>query len=379
MKRWIQRGVAAVLASSVVSLSPWVNRVLALTQPEIIQKLQTVPVFILADNDGNMVPLSIFDGDVQDSQSFLGIFISQSDAQDTLATLQEESSDANRLSAIPVPLGDAYNMIVNSQQLEDIPPFAFIPQTTQLELAAQVLQSQGEEVNLTPLTVPLFHLSSTADDSYITVSMGESDRESIPLFFDGSEAQFLLNLLEEQANANNDPPPTIELRVAFLHQWLQIFETNNEDALQLVELIPIPESQALIANLLNQLRQQQAQPLPAQPSTQPPTEQPLPNPPSAESLQPPSEPIPTEDEPVVAPSESNAAPETPETPETEAAPLLESPIEGDPIESDTSDATLPAPALPEEAMQDVEAAEDAVEADVEDDATEAVSDDLENE
>ena len=337
MKRWIQRGVMAILASSMVSLSPWANSVLALTQPEIIQKLQTVPVFILADNDGNMVPLSIFDGDAQDSQSFLGIFISQSDAQETLATLQEESADANRLNAIPLPLADAYNMIVSSQDLEDIPPFAFIPQTEQLELAAQVLQAQGEQVNLTPLTVPLFHLSSTADNSYITVSMGESNRESIPLFFDGSEAQFLLDVLNEQANAENQPPPTIELRVAFLHQWLQIFETNDEDALQLVELIPIPESQALIANLLNQLRQQQAQPSSeqspeqlqpeqAQPEQSAPEqaqpepsqpEQSVPEQPASEPSQSSPEAPPSAPSPSVAPSEENGVlPEEPSIEET---------------------------------------------------------------
>lgn len=290
MKRWIQWGVTAVLASSMVGLTPWANSALALTQAEIIQKLQTVPVFILADNDGNMVPLSIFEGDDQESQSFLGIFISQSDAQETLATLQGERAEANQLNAIPLPLADAYNMILGSQDLDDIPPFAFIPQQEQLELAAQVLVNQGEAVTLTPLTVPLFHLSSTTDDSYITISLGESDRESIPLFFDGNEAQSLLDLLNQQASNNAEPTPTIELRVAFLHQWLQVLETNDEDALQLVELVPIPESQALIANLINQLRQQQNQLAPEQPST----EQAAPEPPASE---PPALESPTSDQP----------------------------------------------------------------------------------
>ena len=328
MKRWIKWGVTTVLASTIVSLSPWTNRVLALTQPEIIQKLQTVPVFILADADGNMVPLSIFEGDVQDNQSFLGIFISQSDALSALATLQSESTEANQLNAIPLPLADAYNMIINSQDLENIPPFAFIPQQEQLDLAAQVLTDQGADVVLTPLTVPLFHLSSTADNSYITISRGESDRESIPLFFDGNEAQFLLDLLNEQATANNEPAPTIELEVAFLHQWLQVFESNNEDALQLVELIPIPESQALIANLINQLRQQQGQPLPTQPSesfpAQPPEASPAQPPeasPAQPSLEQPSEPAP--EQPASAPlqpTEEPPAPSAESVEETEAIP-----------------------------------------------------------
>lgn len=338
MKRWLQWGCTALLASSAAGLSTLWHQAFALTQPEILQKLQTVPVFILADNAGNMVPLSIFDGEVQDSQSFLGIFISQSDAQATLESLQEETDEANQLSTIPLPLADAYNMIINSQELEDFPPFAFIPQEEQLALAAQILGEQGEDVALTPLTVPLFHLSSTEDNSYITISRGESDRESIPLFFDGTEAQFLLNVLNEQASANNEPPPTIELRVAFLHQWLQILETNNEDALQLVELVPIPESQALIASLIEQLRQQQLQAPQTTPEASPPSAppeaqaEPLPEaapddaPGPDEATSPDDAVEPNASSPVEPPLDEESSPEAPETiPETTPTePALES-------------------------------------------------------
>lgn len=263
MKRWLRWGMAATLMMGTVvgsgTLSP--QPAPALTQDEILEKLQPIPVFLLGDNEGNLVPLSFegetASGETDESASFLGIFISFSDAQDTLATLQEASPAANQLSIFPVTLAYAYELILNSQDVQDSPPFAFIPQEEQLDLAAQLLLEQGEEeVRLNLLTVPLFHISGANDDeSYITISLGDSDREHIPLFFDGNEALAWLELLKEDANNETGEALDIELRVVFLHQWLQVFETENE-ALNLVELWPIPESQALLARLRDQIQQQ---------------------------------------------------------------------------------------------------------------------------
>ncbi|MEM9218368.1 MAG: Tic22 family protein [Cyanobacteria bacterium P01_F01_bin.150] len=339
MKRWIQWGVTVVLATgSMLGWSLWTNRVLALTQTEIVQKLQTVPVFILLDNAGRMVPLFFNDVD-QGRQPFVGIFMSYSDAQETLAMLQNESADANQFNAILLSLADAYSMILESQDLENAPPFGFIPQQEQLELAAQVLDNEGEDIVLSPLTVPLFYLGSTTNDSFITISAGESDRESIPLFFDGNEAQVLLDLLNEQANANAEAAPSIELRVAFLDPLLRDLETNDEDILQLVELEPSLESRIIRANVINQLRQQQLQSAPEQTEVVQPSpvqsspEDPLPEAPNTSDQLQSTPDIPVTDITPRSPADEG---ENSEQPPSESLPIPEAQSENEASVSETS-------------------------------------------
>ena len=268
MKRLMRWGIAAVLAGS----TAWsvIGRPIlpaqALNTDEISDKLGIIPVFLLIDGAGNMVPLS-FSTDTDDSdasseederQSFFAIFISQSDAEETLSGLREGNPDiSDQIAAVPIPLGDAYRLILESRGDATIPPFAFIPQQEQLVIAAQVLADQGEEAQFSPLTVPLFHLSNSDDDSYVTVSRDEDDPGRIPLFFDGNEAQAFLDILEQQNASQPDAEsqPDIELDVVFLHQWLQIFETNDNEALGLIELVPIPESEQFLLELINETQQ----------------------------------------------------------------------------------------------------------------------------
>ena len=239
---------------------------LALSQEEIVQKLGIIPVFIIADDEGRMVPLSLSnpeqEQEQEDKQPFFAVFISQADAVSALENLESSSPDLeDTLQAVPVPLGEAYQLIKSNQEEEDAPPFVFVPEQEQLQSAVTILEEQEQEVQINPLYVPLFFFANKEDGAYVTISRGENNNEKILLFFDGQEAQqFLDNIQQQEAESQDD----VEIKVAFLHQWIRIFESSDDEALGMVELVPLPESQEFLREFLDNVRQQeQNQPQPS--------------------------------------------------------------------------------------------------------------------
>ncbi|NET53876.1 MAG: hypothetical protein F6K09_36155 [Merismopedia sp. SIO2A8] len=332
MKKYLHWGMAIALCCSAIlaPIFPNYQPALALTEEEIVEKLGLVPVFLLVDNDGNLIPLSLSLGDQpeESTESFLGIFISQTDAQDTLETLRSENPGIGEsLFTLSMPMANAYQMIIEQSQVEeDTLPFAFVPQPEQLVLAAQLLAEQGENIEFGPLSVPLFHLSSPADDSYITIARGQNGREQIPLFFDGNEAQSFLEFIQQQAEAQPDAPPApeMEISVLFLHQWLQAFETTDDESLALVELVPIPESQQFLIDVLQEQQQQQQLSAPI-PDAIPPT--------SPESTP----------DVIQAPEQESSAPESVDEPVED---LVDEPVEDlvdEPVEDPAQDLLVPDP------------------------------------
>ena len=231
---------------------------LALSQDEIVQKLSTVPVFMITDEEGKMIGLSLTppnqEQTEQNTQPFFAVFIAQDDATAAIENLQNASPELeDKLRTVVLPLGEAYQLIRSNQE-EESPPFVFVAEQEQLRSAATLLQAQEEKPELSLITVPLFHFVNREDGAYVTVSNGDNGTQKIPLFFDKEEAQRLLETIQQRQSDSD-----VEIKVSFLHQWIRVFENSDDEALNLIELVPLPESAEFVRKFLTELQQRQQQ------------------------------------------------------------------------------------------------------------------------
>lgn len=231
---------------------------LALSQEEIIEKLRTIPVFMITNDEGKMIGLSLNpqaqEQNEQSTKPFFAVFIAQDDANAAIENLQNSSPELeDKLRTIVIPLGEAYQLIRSNQE-EESPPFVFVAEQEQLRSAATLLQEEENKPRLDLSFVPLFHFVNKEDGAYVTVSNGDDGSQRIPLFFDKEEAQRLLeNIQQRQSDAE------VEIKVSFLHQWIRVFENSDDEALEMIELIPLPESAQLVRELTELQRQQRQQ------------------------------------------------------------------------------------------------------------------------
>lgn len=220
-------------------------RVLALTQEQVMERLRSVPVFTLGTDQGS--PLLAVPTEGENRNPIASVFMSREDAQaflDNLKTRDPETAEG--VEVIPVPLAKIYEYEVSqsNRSEEEQLRFAFIPEQQQIDAAKTLLQQSGQNGDQFQ-GVPLFVARSGGEQGgYLTIN--QNDQQVIPMFFDRTELQALLDRLRE---VQPDLANGVEVQVVNLEGVIQTLQNSDNDELNRILLVPSQESRDYIRSL----------------------------------------------------------------------------------------------------------------------------------
>lgn len=278
MKSLVRLGaILGIMGSTLLSPSPIGNMsALALPEPQILEKLEFVPVFTIADAQG--LPL-VTSGTKQGQTTPISvglIFISQRDAQSFINRELKANNPqlASTARVIPLSLGKIYQL---SQANKDKPnelQFDYIPAPQQVESAKTLLKQAGQkapEFN----GVPLFYAKVGNENGVLTFQQGQ--KEVIPFFFNKEELQAEVERFKQQQPTVTLP---IKIEVVNLEGVLEALRTKNDPFLSQMMLVPSWESLDFVRSLQPAGAGNQNKPpaaSPTQPAPRPPATAPAPS------------------------------------------------------------------------------------------------------
>lgn len=209
---------------------------LALPEAEILEKLEPVPVFTIADEQG--APL-VASGD--DEAKVAGVFISQTDANQFVNQLKTENPElAEKVRVVPVSLGEVYKLAESAEGDENALNFAYVPQ----EEAVASAKTIGEE-NKQPYQggVPLFVARGGEGKGYLTIE--RNSQQVIPFFFEKKQLEEMVARYKEQ-----DPEiaANVDIEVHPLEGVIETMQTGSDEILEKIVLVPSTESIQFLQN-----------------------------------------------------------------------------------------------------------------------------------
>lgn len=207
-------------------------RALALTEQQVMEKLQSVPVFTVTDGQGSPLVASIPNQNNQNA-AVAGVFISQRDAEAFVQRLKQENPQlGNQVQVVPVSLAEVYQLDQQSQNQPNGLDFAYIPHQQQVQLAQQLL-GQGQEFR----GVPLFVARGGGSGGYLTIQ--QDGQQFIPFFFNKEQLQNLVDRFKQQ---QPNQASSVQIQVVPLEGILNTLQTQNNPQLEQILLIPSQES-----------------------------------------------------------------------------------------------------------------------------------------
>ncbi len=219
---------------------------LALPQAQIIQKLQQVPVFTVANENGS--PL-VSQG--ENNSRVAGVFISQEDAQEFVGRLKKENPElGEQVQVVALSLGRVYQLDQESESQGNGLDFAYVPMEEEVKSAMSLLQSQGQQVeNFNG--VPLFIARGGENEGYLMVE--REGQQMIPMFFEKNQLQ---QMVEKFKESQPDKAQSVQIDVVTLQSMIQTLEEKNDEQLKQVVLVPSQESLQFLQSVSEQNLQQ---------------------------------------------------------------------------------------------------------------------------
>lgn len=196
---------------------------------EILEKLDPIPVFTIANRQG--APLV---ANQNEESAITGIFISQEDANDFVAQLDQTNLElADRVRVVPVSLGEVYRLDESDEAGNSNLDLTYIPETEAIASATDILAENGREYED---GVPLFVARGT-DEGYLTFE--RDSKKVIPFFFDLEQLDIFISKLEKELP---ELASKINIEVHPLEGVIETFKTSNDPLLNRIVLVPTSES-----------------------------------------------------------------------------------------------------------------------------------------
>ena len=252
MKSFIRWGATLGLVGSTIigSFLSANLRALALTEKEVVEMLQPVPVFTITDSSGSPLVASVPQQGQQDTdKAVAGVFISHQDAAAFVERLKQDKPDlGNQVRVVPVSLGDIYQLDQQNAKLSENGSegldFAFVPRQQQVQLAQELLAKNGQSQPQFQ-GVPLFFAKGGPEKGYLTVKQ-ENGEQVIPFFFAQEQLQ---NMVENFKKQNPDLAQSVTMEVVPLENVINTLKTSDNQQLNSIVLIPSQESVEFIQGL----------------------------------------------------------------------------------------------------------------------------------
>ncbi|MGV2826538.1 Tic22 family protein [Myxosarcina sp. GI1(2024)] len=233
MRRLTRWGATiGTLGISVLGLGVMGHNLAAWALPEdaVLEKLNPVPVFTIADEQG--APL-VASG--ENNAKVAGVFISQEAANDFVTQLQTKNPDlANKVKVVPVSLGEVYKLAESNQSQENGLNFAYVPDEEAVNSAKTVLDQNGQTYQG---GVPLFVAKGGQDNGYLTIE--RDSQQVIPFFF---EKQQLENMVAKFKEQKPEVADSVNIEVVPLEGVISTLQTSDDEMLNKIVLVPSTES-----------------------------------------------------------------------------------------------------------------------------------------
>ncbi|MBE9166871.1 hypothetical protein IQ238_04750 [Pleurocapsales cyanobacterium LEGE 06147] len=220
-------------------------KVWALPAEQIVEKLNPVPVFTIADEQG--APL-VASG--ENNAKVAGVFISQQDAEDFVSKLQTEKPElAQTVQVVPVSLGEVYKLTQASESQNNGLEFAYVPDQQEVDSAKTILTENGQQYQG---GVPLFVAKGGEQNGYLTIE--RDSQQVIPFFFEKKQLENVVSQFKQQKPELAD---TVNIEVVLLEGVIDTLQNSNDEMLNKIVLVPSTESLQFIRE--NSTEQQEGQ------------------------------------------------------------------------------------------------------------------------
>lgn len=209
----------------------------ALPQEEVLKKLDPVPVFTIADEQG--APL-VASG--EDQAKVAGVFISQNDANQFVNELKTKNPElASKVKVVPVSLGEIYKLSASAKNQENALNFAYVPEPEAVDSAKTI-----GEANKQPYQggVPLFVAKGGEDKGYLTIE--RDSQQVIPFFFDKQQLEEMVAKFKQQ---KPEIANSVNIEVVPLEGVIETLETSEDKMLEKIVLVPTTESIQFLQNV----------------------------------------------------------------------------------------------------------------------------------
>ena len=252
MKALVRWGVTLGLVGSTLLGTVFIGNVpvLALSEQQIKEKLDGVPVYLITNDKG--LPLSRPLPEAQNGQkpggSVTGVYLSRQEAQAFINELRNAKGKdpkieemVKSLQVTAVPLGVIYQQLQASKNQPNRLLFAFKPVDQEIKGAVDLLRQSGQKVDQFK-SVPVFAVRFAPDKGYVPIKLTSDKEQLIPLFLSKQDAQGLLNQVKPQF-------PKADIQVIDVDGVIKTLQDKNDTWLNQVVLVPSQESREYIKTL----------------------------------------------------------------------------------------------------------------------------------
>lgn len=252
MKSLVRWGVTLGLVGSTLFSTVFVGNlpVLALSEQQVKEKLDSVPVYLITNAQG--LPLSRPLPDAQNGQkstgSVTGVYMSRQEAQSFISELQNAKGKDPKMEEVvkslqvtAVPLGVIYQQLQQTKNQPNRLLFAFKPVDNEVKGAMDLLRQSGQQVNQFK-SVPVFAVRFSPEQGYVPIQLKTENQQLIPLFLSKQDAQGLLNQVKPKF-------PKADIQVIDVDGVIKTLQDKSDNWLSQVVLVPSPESRDYIKTL----------------------------------------------------------------------------------------------------------------------------------
>lgn len=240
MKKGLTRWLMSIGLAGTTLLGTMIPA-LALTQAEIEERLEAIPVFTVTDANGAPLVARVED------QLFAGIFINPSDADAFRQRVMTQNAElSNSVQVIPVSMREIYSIererAAQAQQnaSEDNIDFVYIPEPEQLDLAQSLLPA-GQEIQGVPLfAVRVSDPNQRGRNNTVYLTLQQEDGTPVvPFYFSKQQADALAQRYRE-SNPSRGNSTLVTIEVSTLEIILANWEQSDQPGLEQIFLVPSP-------------------------------------------------------------------------------------------------------------------------------------------
>ncbi|BAC89695.1 Tic22 family protein [Gloeobacter violaceus] len=190
-QRSLQRVAALGFAAFLTSLMTC-TPARAIPEDEVIKKLDSVPVFLIADTKGNPLIVTVKDDKTKKDTSILWLFLDQNAAKEAYGNLQKSNDKAAKESQIGViSLGQAFKAAKEEQKKkENKVNFQFQSDPKTVTAALDLAKKVDPKTKDFP-GIPVFYAMGTDEKTKAKgfVTFEKDNKQYVPLFFDKDDLE----------------------------------------------------------------------------------------------------------------------------------------------------------------------------------------------
>ena len=231
---------------------------IALSETEILERMDAIPVFIITDKQGNLLPAFIQDrNDTAKKRQYVSFFLNHKDAQAVISQIKANNPEVgSKATVTTISLGQAYRLKKKNSSREDEVVFSFRPIKQQVDYARAILEQNGQAAKNFN-SIPLFFLAESGNKSApLTIENG--DNKFTPFYFNKQDVQGVLNQLKEQQPKVGN---SMRIQVTSLDNLFNLLLQGNAPDFKFVSLVPSREAlQFVVQQQKNTPGAQPAQP-----------------------------------------------------------------------------------------------------------------------